>query len=237
MDALRCCVLILSVLVWARPAVAQPASTEQATMTDGFLAAHPDLRWRAEGARAYERKDYPVALALFKRAAYHADKPSQAIIADMYWQGTGIAQDRAIAYAWMDIAAERLYPDFLAQREFYWARLEEAQRKEAITRGQAILAEYGDDVAKPRLEKILRRGMSAMTGSRVGHVGNLVIIPHTGPLAGTGMTIRGDQYYDRRYWQPDQYWRMQDAVWEAPRKGRVDVGEVEPLKTGDGEGE
>jgi hypothetical protein len=235
MSALRCCVLILTVLLSARPAMAQQANVDQVVMTEGFLAAHPDLRWRAEGSRAYERKDYPGALERFMRAAYHADKPSQAIIADMYWQGTGVAQDRAIAYAWMDIAAERLYPDFLAQREFYWARLDEAQRRQAIERGQAILAEYGDDASKPRLEKALRRGMRDMTGSRVGYVGNLVIIPHTGPLAGTGMTVRGDQYYDRKYWQPDLYWRLQDAVWEAPRKGRVDVGDVEPLKAGEDE--
>jgi uncharacterized protein len=235
MKALRCCVLMLIVLLQAQPAVAQQAGADPDVMTEGFLAAHPDLRWRADGARAYEEKDYPGALERFKRAAYHADKPSQAIIADMYWQGTGVEQDRAIAYAWMDIAAERLYPDFLAQREFYWARLDETQRRDAIERGQAILAEYGDDAAKPRLEKALRRGMRAMTGSRVGYVGNLVIIPHTGPLAGTGMTVRGDQYYDRKYWQPDLYWRLQDAVWEAPRKGRVDVGDVEPLKAGEGE--
>jgi hypothetical protein len=232
---LRCSVLMLVLLLPVPPAMAWQAGADQAIMTDGFLAAHPDLRWRAEGARAYERKDYPAALALFKRAAYHADKPSQAIIADMYWRGTGVAQDRAIAYAWMDIAAERLYPDFLAQREVYWARLDESKRTDAIARGEAILAEYGDEAAKPRLERILRQGARAMTGSRVGHVGNLEIIPHTGPLAGAGMTIRGDQYYDRKYWQPELYWRLQDAVWEAPRKGRVDVGDVEPLKAGEGE--
>ena len=34
----------------------------------------------------------------------------------------------------------------------------------------------------------------------------------TGPLAGTSMAVRGDQYYDRKFWQADQYWRLQDAV-------------------------
>jgi len=206
------------------------AGPDPAVLTDGFLAAHPDLRWRAAGARAYGQGDYPAALEQFKRAAYHGDKPSQAIIADMYWRGTGVARDPAIAYAWMDIAAERLYPDFLAQREVYWSRLDEAQRRDAVDRGQAILAGYGDAVAKPRLEKILRCAARNVTGSRVGYVGNLTIIPYTGPLAGTGMTVRGDQYYDRRYWQPEDYWRLQDAVWKTPMKGRVDVGEVEPLK-------
>lgn len=234
MNALRCCVLMMVALLPMRAATAQEPKLDQAVLTEGFLAAHPDLRWRSEAARAYERQDYAGALERFKRAAFHADKPSQAIIADMYWQGTGVAQDRAIAYAWMDIAAERLYPGFLAQREFYWARLDDVQRKEAIERGQAILAEYGDEAAKPRLEKILRRATRSMTGSRVGYVGNLTIIPHTGPLAGTGLTVRGDQYYDRKYWQPEHYWRLQDAIWKAPTRGKVDVGEVEPVKAPEG---
>lgn len=154
----------------------------------------------------------------------------------MYWRGTGVARDRAIAYAWMDMAAERLYPDFLARREVYWSGRDEAQRREAVDRGQAILAECGDAAAKPRLERILRRAARAVTGSRVGHVGHPAIVPCTGPLAGTGMTVRGDQYHDRRYWRPEHYWRSQDAVWKAPMKGRVDVGDVETVGPADPQG-
>ena len=97
-------------------------------MSEGFLASHPDLRWRIEGARSYESKQYDRALTEFQRSAHHADKPSQAIIAEMYWSGTGVAMDRALAYAWMDLAAERGYATFLGQRERYWNALDEAAR-------------------------------------------------------------------------------------------------------------
>src|SRR5690606_24235393 len=82
-------------------------------LTEGFLGAHPDLRWQRDGMRSYERGDYEIALAQFKRSALHAGKFAQAMIATMYWDGIGVERDRPLAYAWMDIAAERMYPDLV----------------------------------------------------------------------------------------------------------------------------
>lgn len=230
-------ILVLGLV--AAPAVtAQEAKMDTDIMSEGFLAAHPDLRWRIEGARSYEGKQYDRALTEFQRAARHADKPSQAIIAEMYWSGTGVGVDRALAYAWMDLAAERHYFDFLVRREGMWESLDEHQRADAVTRGQALWAEYGDDVAKPRLAKILRRERK-VTGSRTGYVGGLSILPFTGPLAGKNIYISGDRYYAAKYWQPEKYWELQDAIWKAPLKGRVQVGDLEnvpaaPTKPQDG---
>jgi hypothetical protein len=232
MNAFRCLVIAATLAVAAVPVAAQEEKIDPAVLTEGFLAAHPDLRWRAEGIRSYERKDYTVALAEFRRAAYHGDKPAQAMIAEMYWNGVGVAVDRPLAYAWMDIAAERLYHDFLVRREGLWEALDEAERGDALARGQALMAEYGDDAAKPRLEKILRRERRRVTGSRVGYVGNLTIVPFTGPLSGTGMTLSGDAYYAPRYWEPEKYWQLQDTIWKAPLKGRVRVGDVENVPSG-----
>ena len=221
--------VLAALLLAAGMAQAAPAEPpmDPALLTEGFLAAHPDLRWRLEGLRAYEAKDYDVALTRLQRAARHADKPAQALIADMYWRGVGVAQDRPLAYAWMDIAAERLYPVFVGYREAFWAELTPAEREDALRRGRPLLGEFGDDVAKPRLESVLKRHRRNITGSRVGFVGNLTIIPFTGPLAGTGMTLTGDEYYADKYWNPVIYWEHQDAIWSAPPRGRVKVGDVE----------
>lgn len=151
MNAFRCLVLAVTTGTAAVPAVAQEARIDPAVLTEGFLAAHPDLRWRAEGVRSYEKKDYAVALAEFRRAAYYGDKPAQAMIAEMYWNGIGVATDRSLAYAWMDIAAERLYHDFLVRREGIWSALDAAEQQDALSRGQALMAEYGDDAAKPEV--------------------------------------------------------------------------------------
>lgn len=222
--------LAAGVLAAGQAPAADPPKVDPMILTEGFLSAHPDLRWRMEGLQAYEKKDYARAMDLLRRAAGYADKPSQAIIAEMYWKGTGVPKDRPLAYAWMDIAAERLYSDLVVFRETYWNALTEAEREEAIRRGQPLLAEYGDDVAKPRLEKILKREKRNVTGSRVGYVGNLTIIPFTGPLAGSGMAVSGDEYYAKKYWEPKFYWEYQDRLWKAPLRGRVLVGELEDVE-------
>ena len=197
-------------------------------LTEGFLSAHPDLRWRREALHAYTNKRYDEAMQYFLRSARYADKPAQAMIAEMYWKGIGVPQDRALGYAWMDLAAERFYSNFVIRREQYWQALSEAEQRDAIARGQSLLAEYGDAAAKPRMAKILRK-QRMNSGSRVGFVGNLQIIPFTGPDAGSGMTIRGDEYYAPKYWRAEEYFKWQDEVWDAPgaRKGKVRVGELE----------
>lgn len=197
-------------------------------MTEGFLSGHPDIRWRREGLHEYANERYAEAMTRFLRAARYADKAAQAMVAEMYWEGIGVAQDRALGYAWMDLASERRYPNFLILRERYWHALDEADRRDALERGQAVFAEYGDEIAKPRLEKVMRRESRKVTGSRTGFVsGNLTIIPNTGPLAGTGMTIRADELYSEKYWKPEQYWRLQDEVWKGTPKGEVEVGELQ----------
>jgi hypothetical protein len=220
------------------PPAGAPPQIDPAMLTEGFLAAHPDLRWRAEGVRDYAAGRYEVALSELKRAARYADKPAQAMIAGMYWDGVGVPRDRALGYAWMDIAAERMYHDFVVYREIYWNALSADERRDAIARGQAVLAEYGDDAAKPRLEKVLRREGRSVTGSRVGFVGNLKIVPFTGPLAGTGMTISGERYYAPEYWQPKAYWKLQDEIWKAPpKKARVDVGPIQRVQPAKDDGQ
>lgn len=220
---------------------------DPAIMTEGFLAAHPDLRWRREGLRSLEKGEYRIAMRQFKRAARHADKPSQALIATMYWSGSGVPVDRALAYAWMDVAGERHYPDIIALREAYWVRLTGAERQRAVEVGQAILAEYGDDVARPRLARILDRERRKVTGSRTGSVGRVSIIPFTGPLAQTGATLTlyshggsigsnasgtfgGEQYYAAEYWHPDQYFQLQDRLSRPPLQPRVKAGDLEPVR-------
>ncbi|MGV8930885.1 MAG: hypothetical protein ACOH1R_02050 [Luteimonas sp.] len=198
-------------------------------LTGGFLSAHPDIRWRREGAYSYNRKEYDIALDQFLRAARYADKPSQAMIAEMYWKGIGGKQDRELGYVWMDLAAERMYPNFVIKREQYWQALDATQRRNAVERGQSLLAEYGDGSARPRMEKVLRQAATQVTGSRTGFVNpGLKITPMTGPLAGTGITISADKYYAPEYWRPTEYFAAQDAVWAAPeRQHQVRVGELE----------
>jgi hypothetical protein len=100
-------------------------------------------------------------------------------------------------------------------------------RARVLEVGEPLYEEYGDDVAKPRLEQELRRGQRNITGSRVGFVGALEI-RMAGP-GGQPLSISGDQYYADKYWRAERYWEWTDEIWSAPPKGRVDVGELERL--------
>ncbi|GAB3736951.1 hypothetical protein GCM10028862_21940 [Luteimonas pelagia] len=226
-------------LALAAPALAQddaPGGVDRQMImnSEGFLAAHPDLRWRREGVMALERGEGDEAAAYFRRAARYGDKPSQAMLAELYWTGmAGVAADRAQAYAWMDLAGERGYTLFIAKREQYWASLSDAERARAVEVGRPLFDEYRDAEAKPRLARILKRERRNTTGSRTGFVGNLqVTVPGPG---GEPQTILGSQYYDDTFWEPDRYWAWQDRTWKDPPTGRVDILPIERVRDADGE--
>lgn len=222
-------VLAIAMLVSlaALPGASQAQATrgqERVVITsESFLAAHPDMRYRLEGMYAVDSGRPQQAIPLFLRAARYADKPSQSMLGEMHWTGSGVPVDRVQGYIWMDVAAERGFPLMVAKRESYWSQLSPEEQQKAREIGVAVMDEYGDAAAKPRLEKILLREKRKVTGSRVGSVGNLVIqIPTP-----TGFReVRGTDYYDRKFWEPERYFKWQDQDWIEP-KGKVDVGEVE----------
>jgi uncharacterized protein len=208
-----------------------PDPTKDALMMSaGFLTAHPDLRYRLLGLDEMKQGKHEDAFRFFQRAAFYADKPSQGMVAEMLWNGQGVERDPSLAYAWMDLAAERGYVGFLGLRERYWNALTPEQRTRALEEGKAIYAKYGDAAAQPRLATVLRREQRKLTGSRTGFVGNVQIYVQ-GP--GGFEQIDGTKFYDERYWDPKQYQAWHDSIWMKPRVGRVSVGEMEQMREGE----
>lgn len=202
-------------------------TSDPVMLSAGFLSAHPDLRFRLMGLEEIKQGKYEDAIRFFQRAAYYADKPSQGMVAEMLWNGQGIAKNPAMAYAWMDLAAERGYEGFLVLRERYWDALDEAQREYAVREGETLYAKFGDSAAQPRLATVLRRERRKMTGSRTGFAGNVqIFVP--GPAGHE--QIDGSKFFDERYWDPQQYQAWHDSIWKKPRVGRVSVGDVEQIQ-------
>jgi hypothetical protein len=205
---------------------------------ESFIRAHPDLRYRRSGLQAYERKRFTDAYGYFRDAARYADKTSQAMVAEMLWNGHGVPRDRPLAYAWMDLAAERKYPSLVVLRERYWSEMDEAERARALEVGQEVYAAYADDVSKPRLERELLRGRNQATGSHLGRVGTLALpsqvhVPRQQPqfegrsvdaLGTFSNFVDGSKYYAAEYWEPKAYWKWQDAQWQRLDDGSVIVG-------------
>ena len=199
----------LAVLPLAQAANRQP----DLVASEGYQIAHPDLRWRGAAEAAYRKQRYAEAFDKFRRAARYADKPSQAMLATMLWNGEGASRDRAQAYAWMDLAAERGYPTLLAQRERYWNELDAAERTRAVEIGQGIYAEFADSVAKPRMEKeLVRYRIETTTGSHAGK-GGASRVKMFDQASGRIIELPGLIYHDPRFWDAGQHWRTQDALW------------------------
>ena len=67
--------------------------------SETFLSDHPDMLNRKRAMEELERGKPERAAEYFERSAYYADKQSQAAYAEMLWEGRGMPQDKAAAYA------------------------------------------------------------------------------------------------------------------------------------------
>ena len=199
-----------------------PVEDDNALIGAGFLDSHPDMMYRQWGVDALHRGKADKAMENFRLAARYADKPAQGYLAEMYWFGVEHPADKVMAFAWMDVAAERGYPLFMELRDQYWAALPLEQQEVARAQARQLAAEYGDAVAKPRIAAVLLRGQRAMTGSRTGSMSNNVDITYF--EGGTSRKIKADRLYDKKYWDPELYQRWQDETWMKVRRGTVKVG-------------
>lgn len=209
-------------------APAMPAWLETVLASGAFQAHHPDIRNQQRGLDYYRQRRHGQALDAFRRGAHYADKASQAMLSQMHWRGEGTAADRAQGYAWMDLAAERGYPIFLIEREKLWAQLSADEQARAIEVGRGLYERYGDDVAKPRLARVMRVGQwRSMTGSRTGYdAGIRVAQPGANGSLDPSSTARAD-VYDDRYWHPESYWSLQDRIWIGLPRGEVIVQPIQ----------
>ncbi|WP_019464071.1 sel1 repeat family protein [Dyella japonica] len=197
-------------------------SLEDMVAIPGVLKEHPDLYYRQLAMNAYGSGSKPKALKLFLYAAGYADKPSQAALATMYWNGDGTAMDRPRAYAWMDLAASRGYAKLVTSREYYWSQLNEDERAQALRVGREILAEYDDTLTMRRLRQKLDHARMNVTGSRLGFVGNGIVkaaskdegYDQEGPS-----TASLSDYYSDAIWKADEYAQLKDLQWQV----RVDA--------------
>jgi hypothetical protein len=71
------------------------------------------------------------------------------------------------------------------------------------------------------------RNANSPTGSRVGAIGSLRIVPLVGDGASLGFSLSGDTYYNRKYWAPKRYVEWTDSIWIDMPKAEVEVGELQ----------
>lgn len=225
----------------------QPPKMISADLWDSehFRKAHPDLVHRLHAQRHFEDGEFDEALVGFTQAASFGDKLSQAMLAEMYWEGHGGRVDRSLAYAWMDLAAERGFVAFVAKRERFWESLDTDERERALQLGVSLYETHGDDVALVRMQGVLKRGLSGSVAARPGMGGGRgsVILPGKGgrvevatgvpgaaPFVSGGVQMEFGAYYAREFWRLDRYVAWHHQHLDLARRGMVEVG---PLRSGE----
>ena len=161
-------VLLSQLMLWPALGFAQ-TSREQAlndpdvqkllrVMNNAGTWYHPDLDGEFSGIHAYAHGDFAAAMKFFERGAYYGDKLSQLSLGLMYLNGEGVDKDPLRALAWIELAAERGYPNYIATRESVKASLTPGQLSQAAALNKELAETYADAVAKPRLAKQMRLG-------------------------------------------------------------------------------
>src|SRR5688572_22404790 len=95
---------------------AAPAAREP--YVDSSVHYDQVFRWRA--MESFNAGEVASAIRNFERAARYADKPSQFALGVIHMNGDGVRRDRALGFAWLDVAAERGYEEIVEQRDRLW---------------------------------------------------------------------------------------------------------------------
>jgi len=205
-------------------------------MSNSSTWGHPDEYGEFNGVQRYAKGNYKAAMKYFLIGARYADKLSQLSIGLMYLNGEGVQKDPVTAFAWVAIAAERKYPQFIATRDRIWAQLDAQQREQAKAVIEKLYPEYGDAAAKRRMALVLRRNRSQQTGSYLGFGGDSVVSVAPGGMPACGaktidgapMTGCGNLYVGWR-WDPKTYFEVRDGAWTGTvRVGKLETVEIPP---------
>jgi uncharacterized protein len=176
-------------------------------MDKTYTEGHPDIINEFAGMHRYAEGDYAGAMQRFLVAASYADKPSQLSIGLMYLNGQGVQKDPATAWAWISIAAERGYPQFVSTKNDLWLQLSSEQRQQARATEQQLYAQYGDPTAQPRMLQALQQGMANANSASnsIGAAQNYCAQSHAKECA---------DLYAKWFWDPNSYFAGRDSTWK-----------------------
>ena len=217
-------------LVFALGICLLPASPPALAASEAYVdsSVHYDqvFRWRA--MEAFHAGNVASAIRNFERAARYADKPSQFALGAIYLNGDGVPRDRALAFAWYDVAAERGYEEVVEQRDRLWSQLTDGERAAALVLSKRILARYGDAKAKPRHRSKTLAALQHSLGKSKSVRDDVIVTDLANCGAGRVDFTRGNPCSEREFFSsrfdPKHYWAVQDANWGVG--GIVEVGPV-----------
>ncbi|NKI33715.1 sel1 repeat family protein [Wenzhouxiangella sp. XN79A] len=185
----------------------------------------PGQRFMILAGRAYKAGMFESALGHFKAAARWADKFAQYNVGIMHLRGEGTEYDPLQGWAWLELSAERGYPQFQDAADALWAMFNEPERNRArAVLEQDLLPVYGDAQTRERTAREMRFRMRDATGTRTGSrafMSMLTIIDRT------GFPRDADEFYDPDKWNFDTIVDYETRLMRRVAEGEVDVRELE----------
>jgi len=177
---------------------------------------------------AYEEGRHFRALGHYRQAAEWADKFAQYNVGVMHLRGEGTEFDPVRAWAWIELSAERGYPEFVETADDLYTMLDEAQQREALAvYEQELLPAYGDAAKKPLVARKMNDERRQATGTRTGSDGMLAKLEILETHEGYGITRRGDEFYDAQKWDFRQIVQFESKIMIDYNRGSVEFGELE----------
>lgn len=208
--------------------LALPAAAEEAPPRDPGLglgySEHVPSAWEMrQGRQKYRSGNFTGAYWHYLNAAVWADKFAQYNIGVMYLRGEGVEFDAVRGWAWLELAAERGYPDMVQAADQLYELLDAEQRAEGerILR-EELLPDYGDETRVPATARRMDRELRKATGTRTGSQAALSFLR---VYDGSGISRRGDEYYAAAKWDFERIVRFETQLMKDLANAGASLGE------------
>lgn len=222
------CLGLLSFMLATGPALAQDAVERDPDLGVGYSEHIPSAWEMRQGRQDYQSGNYTGAFWHYMNAAVWADKFAQYNIGVMYLRGEGVEFDPVRAWAWLELAAERGYPDMvLAADDLYRLLDEEQQREGRRILEDDLLPDYGDAVRIKATARRMERERRQATGTRTGSKAALSALRI---IDGSGITRRGDEFYDPAKWDFERIVRFETQFMRDIANAGATLGEFRVIE-------
>lgn len=218
----------LAALIVLAPAAAEEAPQRDPGLGLGYGEHVPSAWEMRQGRQDYQAGNYMGAFWHYMNAAIWADKFAQYNIGVMYLRGEGVEFDAVRGWAWLELAAERGYPDMVQAAGDLYRMLDEAQRREGerILR-EELLPDYGDATRVPATARRMERELRNATGTRTGSRAALSFLR---VYDGSGVSRRGDEFYDPAKWDFERIVRFETQLMRDLAGAGATLGEFRVLE-------
>ncbi|MCA1778853.1 MAG: hypothetical protein LC637_05595 [Xanthomonadaceae bacterium] len=199
---------------------------------DNYADNAPGTQFLERGVRFYQQGDYKAAHGNFLLASRWADKMAQFNLGMMYVNGQHFERDPLRGWAWIKLAAERGYPQYVEVAEDIWRRFSDEHREVARRiLEQELKPEFGDEVTIDRTAMRMRRDRARVGGggSRVGVNRALYVTDRGGNL------FSGTEFYDPDRWDFRKIVQFETRLQKAIGAGNVTLRNFNTLEDEDGQ--